>query len=477
MNLKTTVKQFYLIGALWLAGLSSTPAQGLPDFTQLVEENAPAVVNISTVYHGKRGAYRYHIPDDLPPLPEGSPFADLFRRFFEEGPGGALPEETQSLGSGFIISADGYILTNHHVVDGADEIIVRLSDRRSYEAKVIGSDEATDIALIKVEASGLPTAKIGNSNNLKIGAWVLAIGSPFGFDATVTAGIVSAKGRSLPSENYVPYIQTDVAINPGNSGGPLFNLAGEVVGINSQIFSRSGGFMGLSFAVPIELAMNVAEQLRSKGRVSRGYLGVLIQDVDRNLAESFGLDHPKGALVVKVLADSPAAKGGLQVGDIILRYNSEELHSSSQLPPLVGSSPVNQDANLTVLRQGKEIALKIHIAELPPETEPVAEVEKKRTPAADSDRLGLVVEDLNEAQRKELELTGSHGVLVKQVKEGPAAAAGIQPGDIILMVDGRKIESASNFRHMIDAAAKGKTLAVLVHKPQGPVFVALRIPE
>ncbi len=263
----------FLVLLAFLLPPGSAYSNGLPDFTELVEKNAPAVVNISTVYRGKSRLERYHLPDNVP-IPEEGPLGDLFRRFFD-GEEELAPEEVESLGSGFIISPDGYILTNHHVVDGADEILVRLNNRDAYEAKLVGSDEASDIALLKVEASNLPVVKIGDSRKLKIGAWVLAIGSPFGFESTVTAGIVSAKGRSLPSENYVPYIQTDVAINPGNSGGPLFNMDGEVVGVNSQIFSRSGGFMGLSFAVPIELAMNVVRQIRDQGHVSRGYLGVL----------------------------------------------------------------------------------------------------------------------------------------------------------------------------------------------------------
>jgi len=346
-------KQISAIVLCFFTLLGSALAGSLPDFTELVERNAPAVVNISTVSHGKPGYHQFHNPENMP-LPENSPFNDLFRRFFdEEGKGEMPPEDSESLGSGFIISKDGYVLTNHHVVDGADEVIVRLNNRKSYEAKVVGSDEASDIALLKIDAENLPAVRIGNSKNLKIGAWVLAIGSPFGFDATVTAGIVSAKGRSLPSENYVPYIQTDVAINPGNSGGPLFNLDGEVVGINSQIFSRSGGFMGLSFAIPIELAMNVADQLRKEGHVTRGYLGVLIQDVDRNLAETFGMSRPQGALVARVIKDSPAAKGGLRVGDIILTFNDQPLRNSSQLPPLVGTMTVGEDARLQVLMRVK----------------------------------------------------------------------------------------------------------------------------
>ncbi|WP_445938814.1 trypsin-like peptidase domain-containing protein, partial [Pseudomonas sp.] len=291
----------------------------LPDFTELVEQASPAVVNISTRQkvpdRAVAGSGQLNAPDleGLPPM---------FREFFERNipqvprnPGGGRQREAQSLGSGFIISADGYVLTNNHVIADADEIIVRLSDRSELEAKLVGTDPRSDVALLKVEGAGLPTVRLGKSEELKVGEWVLAIGSPFGFDHSVTAGIVSAKGRSLPNESYVPFIQTDVAINPGNSGGPLFNLAGEVVGINSQIFTRSGGFMGLSFAIPMSVAMDVADQLKTEGKVSRGWLGVVIQEVNKDLAESFGLDKPAGALVAQVLEDGPAAKGGLQVGD------------------------------------------------------------------------------------------------------------------------------------------------------------------
>ena len=304
-------------------------ARALPDFAELAAANSPAVVNIST---RQVSTVERRLPKnfEMPDIPEGSPFNDLFRHFFEQQPDAIPDRDGRSLGSGFIISEDGYILTNNHVVSDADEIIVRLSDRKVYEAKVIGTDKQSDVALLKIEAdNGLPVVTIGQSSDLKVGEWVLAIGSPFGFDHSVTAGIVSAKGRSLPSENYVPFIQTDVAINPGNSSGPLFDLDGKVIGVNSQIYSRTGGFMGLSFAIPIELAMNVADQLRTKGRVSRGYLGVLIQDVDRNLAESFGLDYPRGALVARVLPDSPADKAGVQTGDIILEFDERRLMNSS----------------------------------------------------------------------------------------------------------------------------------------------------
>ncbi len=458
-----------LLLLVWLFQAALLQAASLPDFTRLVEENAPAVVNISTVYREEGPLERYRLPEGVP-LPEEGPLADLLRRFLEEE---APEEEMNSLGSGFIISPDGYILTNRHVVEGADRILVRLHNRDTYEAKVVGSDEATDIALLKVEADNLPTVRIGDSDRLKIGAWVLAIGSPFGFEATVTAGIVSAKGRSLPSENYVPYIQTDVAINPGNSGGPLFNMDGEVVGVNSQIFSRSGGFMGLSFAVPINLAMHVADQLRREGRVRRGYLGVLIQDLDQSLARSFGLAHPHGALVSRVLPDSPASRAGLQVGDIILGYNGTPIRASSELPPLVGTSPVGQEAELEIHRQGKRLKLRVRIEELPREEEKAAPSDRRSGKAPAGDRLGLVVEPLDAEARRELELPG--GVRVVRVRPGPAAEAGIEPGDILVLLDGTPLRDPDHYRSLLKKLPAGD-VAVLVHKPQGPLFLALALP-
>ena len=339
---------------LWLVA-SSSLASSLPDFTKLVEENSAAVVNISTKQ--KRSLRHPSIKGfEMPDLPEDSPFNDLFRRFFGEGNGGEGHErqyDSRSLGSGFFISEDGYLLTNHHVAVDADEILVRLSDRREFVAEVVGTDKRSDIALLKIDADNLPVVKVGGSTDLKVGEWVLAIGSPFGFDHSVTQGIVSAKGRSLPSDSYVPFIQTDVAINPGNSGGPLFNLDGQVVGVNSQIYSRTGGFMGLSFAIPIEMAMDVAEQLKTRGHVTRGWLGVLIQDVTRQLAESFGMDTPHGALVAKVLEGSPAEKAGIRVGDIIVSFDGKRIGNSSVLPPLVGATRIGRKVELKVIREGR----------------------------------------------------------------------------------------------------------------------------
>lgn len=469
----------------WLSSLallsvvfaSSAMARGLPDFTQLAEANSPAVVNISTEQKKsiKRAMPKGFSMPDLPDMPEDSPFNELFKHFFGEG---GIEEfgqrESQSLGSGFVVSSDGYILTNHHVVADADEVQVRFSDRRSYEAKVIGSDKASDVALIKIEAENLPTVKIGKSSNLKVGEWVLAIGSPFGFDHTVTAGIVSAKGRSLPSENYVPFIQTDVAINPGNSGGPLINLDGEVIGMNSQIYSRTGGFMGLSFSIPIELAMNVADQLRDSGSVSRGYLGVLIQDVDRNLAESFGMDQPHGALVSRVMAGSPADKAGLKVGDVIIAFNGRRLLNSSQLPPLVGTSRVDEKATLRVLRDRKEREMSIVVGRLD-ESETQAEAAPERSAPDEIEQLGLAIIDIDPKVRKELELDESGGALIGKVSPGPAQEAGMRRGDIVLMFDGSDVKNARHLRELIEQADDKRTVAVLVKRGDSPMFMALRL--
>lgn len=448
-------------------------ARALPEFTGLVEAYGPAVVNISTkqaksVEHRSPG---FTVPD----LPEGNPLNDFFRHFFGEQ--GETPDDeiqARSLGSGFIVSADGYVLTNAHVVEGADEIIVRTSDRREFVATLVGFDKRSDIALLKVDGKDLPLVKIGSAKDLRVGEWVLAIGSPFGFEHSATAGIVSALGRSLPSENYVPFIQTDVAINPGNSGGPLFNLDGEVVGVNSQIYSRTGGFMGLSFAVPINVAMDVVDQLKTKGRVSRGWLGVLIQDVTRELAETFGMARPQGALVAQVLPDSPAEKAGVKTGDVILKYDGKPLAASSELPPLVGASPIEQAARLEVLREGKIQELQVTIGELP-EDDQLAAVPGRPTKAT-ANRIGLVVEDLTAEERDQLGLRDG-GVMVEGVEEGPAERAGIRAGDVLLMLDNRPIADARQFKDFLDKIEPGRSVAALVQRGDGRMFFAIRIPK
>ena len=458
--------------ALVLFQVSTAVAGRLPDFTELVEKNSPVVVNISTTQKIKR------THPVLPPgmeIPDEGPFGDLFRHFFgEEGEGREF--KSQSLGSGFIISKDGYILTNNHVVDHADEIIVRFSDRRELKAKLVGHDKRSDIALLKVDADDLPAAKIGHSSRLKVGEWVLAIGSPFGFEQSVSVGVVSAIGRSLPSENYVPFIQTDVAINPGNSGGPLFNLDGEVVGINSQIYSRTGGFMGLSFAIPIDMAMDVVEQLKTKGSVSRGWLGVLIQDVTRDLAESFGMDKPMGALISRVLPDSPAGKAGLEVGDIIIEFNGKKVYYSSDLPPLVGRVRPGSIATLKIVRNGKTLTKKVKIEQLPEEDELELASGRGGTAKVDN-RLGAVVANLSEEQRKELKLEEQGGVLIEKVQEGPAKEAGLRRGDVILMLNNVKVKSVKQLKKLLEKLPEGKAIPLLVQRRGNPLFLAITLGE
>jgi len=449
-------------------------AQTLPEFTELVEEYRPAVVNISTTQ--KRTQRQLGLPKQfqIPDLPEGSPFQDFFRRFFDEDR--AEEFETNSLGSGFIISKDGDIISNHHVVKDADEIIVRLSDRREFKAEIIGVDEKSDIALLKIKANDLPTVELGIGEEVEVGEWVLAIGSPFGFDHSVTAGIVSAKGRSLPRENYVPFIQTDVAINPGNSGGPLFNLDGKVIGVNAQIYSRSGGFMGLSFAIPIDVAVDVTNQLRERGRVSRGWLGLLVQDVTRELAESFGMEKPMGALVAKVLSESPAKRAEFQVGDVVLQFNGKNVHHSSDLPPMVGSTKVGSRVPIVVLRNGKSKTLHVVIDELP-EDENLKLAAKGNGATATDNRLGLVVRNLTSKQRENYELKDKNGVLVEKVKEGPAYKAGIRKGDIILILNNQEVKNSQHLRQLVVDLPSGKMIPVLVQRRGSPIFLALKIPE
>lgn len=462
------LNKFFLPVLLMALMFQNVNAQ-LPDFTALVKENGPAVVNISTTQKApdiESPAPDQQLPPDLPPEME-----ELFKHFFNGQGDGFVPKETKSLGSGFVISKDGYILTNHHVVKNADEIVVKLSDRREFLAKLIGSDARTDVALLKVEADDLPTLSIGYPDKLQVGEWVLAIGSPFGFEQSVTAGIVSAKGRSLPGGNYVPFIQTDVAINPGNSGGPLFNMDGKVVGINSQIYSRTGGFMGLSFAIPIDVVMNVVEQIKTSGKVSRGWLGVQIQDVTRELAESFGMKRPHGALVSKVIPGSPSEKAGLQIGDIITEFNGQIIETSSELPPLVGVSPVNQKATVKIIRQGEEKTIPVTIGLLPDEDEKVAEIKPESKP---SNRLGVTVSDLTAEQRQRLEIP-KNGVLIQSVGKGPGADSGMIRGDVILRIQNNVVSDAADFDKIVKNLPAGKSVAVLIQRQGSPIFLALKI--
>ncbi|WP_222909165.1 DegQ family serine endoprotease [Pseudomonas sp. DNDY-54] len=459
----------FLASLYCLAHVSVASAQ-LPDFTPLVESASPAVINISTKQKvSARGAH--------PPIPDLEGLPPIFREFFEHGipgmPEGGQQREAQSLGSGFIISADGYVLTNNHVVADAAEIIVRLPDRSELEATLVGADPRTDVALLKVEATGLPTVKLGESSTLKTGEWVLAIGSPFGFDHTVTAGIVSATGRNLPNESYVPFIQTDVAINPGNSGGPLFNLQGEVVGINSQIFTRSGGFMGLSFAIPIDVAMDVADQLRTEGKVSRGWLGVVIQEVNRDLAESFGLDRPAGALVAQVMDGGPAAKGGLRVGDVILSVNGNTIDMSADLPHLIGAIKPNTKAELGIVREGEREELTVQIGALPEEGEEIAATSGRAEKS--SNRLGVKVSELTAEQKRSLDLPG--GVVITEVLSGPAAMIGLRPGDVITHLNNQAIESVSTFGRVAEQLPKNRSVSMRVLRQGRASFITFKLAE
>ena len=468
-----------LIAVLSIAACLAPAAQSapsLPDFTELVEDNRAAVVNISTTQRRSLPADRPRIPRgfEIPDLPEDSPFREFFRRFFGEG---EIEEfDARSLGSGFIISSDGFIISNNHVVRNADEIVVRLSDRREFTATVVGTDEASDVALLKIEAEGLPVVRLGTGYDLKVGEWVLAIGSPFGFDYSVTAGIVSAKGRSLPRENYVPFIQTDVAINPGNSGGPLFNLDGEVVGVNSQIFSRTGGFMGLSFAIPIEVAMDVADQLREKGRVSRGWLGVLIQDVTRELAESFGMDKPQGALIARVLDGSPAERAGFEVGDVLLSFDGHAVDRSSDLPPIVGRTRAGREVAVGILRDGEAMTLQVTTDELPAGEEDEVEVAAVPTPDdVEAASLGLTVRDMTEEERASADIEQSGVVVTRVSAHGPAERAGIREGDLILMLNNENVAGGDAFSRLVAGLPQGKAVSVLVQREGNPLFLALKM--
>ena len=392
--------------------------------------------------------------------------AEIFRRFgfpFPFGGGPRQEPERRGTGSGFIISADGLILTNHHVVDGADEIKVRLTDNREFTGKVLGSDAKTDIAVVKIEAKDLPYLTMGNSDELKVGEWVAAIGSPFGLDNTVTSGIVSAKSRKLPSDQYVPFIQTDVAVNPGNSGGPLFNMKGEVVGINSQIFSTSGGFMGLSFAIPSNLAMQIKDQLVKNGKVTRGRIGVVIQSVTQDLAESFGMKAPKGAIVSQVEKDGPAAKAGLQEGDIITAVNGKAIDDSVDMPVIIGSMAPGSIAKLSIIRNNKDMTLDVKVEEAPNES---ASSNASKTAAAN--KLGVTVRPLNDEEKAKAE---TEGLLVTE-STGAARKAGIREGDIIVNVNGVKIKKTDDLARVLE---KNKNLRVLVQRRDGRIFIPVRL--
>ena len=434
-------------------------AGALPNFAALVDAYGAAVVNVSTIVGRReaRGAQPELDPDD--------PLYDFFRGFGFGGPRGEMPP-ARGEGSGFIISADGYILTNAHVVEDAREVTVRMTDRREYGAKVVGVDRSTDVAVLKIDATKLPVVRIGNPQGLKAGEWVVAIGSPFGFENSVTAGIVSALARSL-GQTYTTFIQTDVAVNPGNSGGPLFNLQGEVIGINSQIVSRTGGYQGVSFAIPIDVAMNVKDQLVATGRVQRGRIGVGIQEVNQALADSFKLPRPRGALVGQVEPDGPADDAGVKPGDVILAVDGRDIERSSELPPLVAAIKPGKEATLTIWRNKSERKLRVKVGELKEERA----VALRSTPSdAETGKLGLAVRPLSGEERQQLQTAGR---LVVEEVDGPAAIAGVEPGDVIIAVNGEQVASIGEFRTAVNAS--GKTVALLIQRDDAQIFLPVRV--
>ncbi len=481
-----------LLGGLLSTALLVAPGladarTGLPEFADLVELAGPAVVNIrTTAARSARSSRQGRVP-----IPEGmdenDPFFEFFRRFFSPGEGApgerreapeSAPDRGRQLprgvGSGFVFSPDGFVMTNHHVVDGADEIYVTFSDDREFKAKLIGSDKRTDVAVVKIDGTDLPSLVIGNPNKLRVGEWVLAIGSPFGLENTVTAGIVSAKGRD--TGDYLPFIQTDVAVNPGNSGGPLINMNGEVVGINSQIYSRTGGFMGISFAIPIDEAMNVASQLRSEGRVVRGRIGVGIAEVTKEIAEPLGLPNANGALVRSVAKDGPAEKGNVQIGDIIIEFDGREIAKASDLPRIVGGTKPGTDVRMKVWRKGEEKTLRLTVGELKPDgaagAEPKEDEPKKEERAeASANSLGLGVVSLPGDKAKELRIRG--GVLVDAV-EGPAKAAGLRAGDVVLTINNIDVDSVPKFNAVVAKLEDDKTAVLLVQRGESAQYVPLK---
>lgn len=464
---------FDSLGLPVTAAHAASPAAGLPDFSDLVERVGPAVVNIRTTEKVRPGQNAPGIEDEE--------MQEFFRRFFgvpipprqQPAPRGkGMPQQEEEVprgvGSGFIISADGYVLTNAHVVDGADDVYVTLTDKREYKAKIIGADKRTDVALVKIEGSNLPRLTFGDLNRVRVGEWVIAIGSPFGLDNTVTAGIISAKARD--TGEYLPLIQTDVAVNPGNSGGPLINMRGEVIGINSQIYSRSGGYMGISFAVPIDEAIRVSEQLKTSGKVTRGRIGVQIGEVTREVAETLGLPRAQGALVQRVEPGSPAEKGGVQPGDIIVKFNGTQIDKSSDLPRLVGNTKPGTKTTVSVWRKGATRDLSVAVAEMEAD-KPVAKAEKKFKPEQPVNTLGLVVSDLSEAQKKELKIES--GVIV-EVAEGAAARAGIRPGDLILRINNTDVTDAKQFNAVVSKLEPKRSVGLLVRRGESSQFVPVK---
>lgn len=457
---------FFIAASLIL--VAQVSAASLPDFTQIVKSNSPAVVKILVEHKNTRGGQPQIDPRDIP---------EPLRRFFQYR-GQPQPQRQQlSMGSGFIISGDGYIVTNNHVVDGADSVLVRLSDRREFDAEIIGTDPRSDLALLRIEAKQLPIVTLAKAGELEVGEWVLAIGSPFGLDYSVSAGIVSAKGRSLPTEqneNYVPFIQTDVAINPGNSGGPLFNLDGEVVGVNSQIFTRSGGSIGLSFAIPVSVVRNVVAQLQDGGRVTRGWLGVTIQNIDKNLAESFGLDRPRGALISQLAPDGPADISGLKTGDVIIAFDGKEVEDSAHLPHIVGLIEPGTTVNVRVVRNRREKTIDVEVGGL--DADDSYALSNRQVDSGYGGRLGLITELVPAEVLERLGISG--GVVVRKVVSGSAAAeAGIVPGDVITLIGSSPISSTSSFDEAVAELDSGSSVPVRLIRRGSPLFIGLKLKE
>jgi len=471
--------KFILVVLFGLSFSVFAQTRELPDFTDLIETQGAAVVNISTI-QTHNTSKNQAIPG-MPNIPEDSPFFEFFRRHTPHGviprelfPHGAPREfESKSLGSGFIISADGYILTNAHVVDSADKITVKLNDKREFRAEIIGADRKTDIALLKIEASNLPQVTQGDPNKLRVGEWVVAIGSPFGFESSVTAGIVSAKGRSLAQENYVPFIQTDVAINPGNSGGPLFNMQGEVVGINSQIYSRTGGYMGLSFAIPIDVATDISNQLKDTGKVSRGRIGVMIQEVTKELAESFGLAKPGGALVTLVQKSGPAEKAGIKTKDVIMKFDGKAVSTSSDLPRIVGATKPGSKVSVQVWRNGSTKKMIVLVDEFPAD-EKIASRGSKRGKTPDtSNRIGLALRELTNNEKKQHEV--NNGLLVEDMQPGIASRAGIRSGDMILGINNQDVNTVEQFNQLLNKSKGGRNIALLVKRSNTTSLITMKL--
>ena len=467
--LKTLIlsSALFAMSFAFIVPTDTVQAEALPELTQLIQKNRDAVVNLRVESQSLK--QMSHL---LPNLPEGLVLPDSLRQFFQQ-----MPERQQrqhsrtSVGSGFIIDSAGYIITNAHVVEDADNITVTLNDKRELQAEVIGIDKHSDLALLKIEAEKLPHVQLGNSDTLKVGQWVVAIGAPFGFDHTATQGIVSALSRSLPDGTYVPFIQTDVAVNPGNSGGPLFDLNGNVIGVNSQIYSRNGGYMGVSFAIPVNLVKNVAEQLKANGQVKRGRLGVLIQDMNQKLADSFQLETPEGALVANVEAGSPAANAGMQAGDIIIAYGDHAITTSADLPPLVGNTAVGKAMPITLLRNGKKQIIRVTIAQLEDDTQPVQQT------SASKGGLGLHVSALTAEKREALGIK-EKGVLIRNVdRNSPAQKAGLRSGDVILSLNHQEIDNPNHLKEIFSHATHEKPLAMLIQRGDHTQFIAISKPK